>query len=134
MVFSQAETIHFGSMTIAGSLPFDCMSISSMTAAWTRCGSPLLSASDQPFTTGSAIMSALPPRISLIVPMPSEWSVITIQSSGRASFAGSPVFDLTSSPRANRKASSGVVMAPSMPASADQPVCTCVSPNQARSG
>ena len=60
--------------------------------------------------------------------------MITIQSSGRRSFAIWPVFDLTSSPRAIRKASSGDVTAPSSPASADQPVCTCVSPNQARVG
>jgi len=33
---------------------------------------------------GSAIISGLPALISAMTPMPSEWSVITAQSSGRA--------------------------------------------------
>ena len=53
-----------------------------------RASSPLRSASAQPRTTGSAIISGLLATTSLIVPMPSEWSVITIQSSGRLSFTG----------------------------------------------
>jgi len=57
--------------------------------------------------------------ISVITPMPSEWSVMATQSSGVPSGTGCPVFDFTSSPRANRVASSGPRLVPAAPASAD---------------
>ena len=82
----------------------------------------------QRFSVASAIISGLPALISLIVPMASEWSVIATQSSGRPSFTGCPDVETTSSPRANRVASSGVSVVPDPPASADQAVCTCSSP------
>ena len=42
----------------------------------------------QRLSVASAIISGLPPLISLIVPMASEWSVTATQSSGRPSFTG----------------------------------------------
>ena len=72
MVFSQALTIHFGFMISAGSFPFDCRSMASRTAAWLRFSSPLFMASLQRLIVGSASISGLPARISLMVPIPSE--------------------------------------------------------------
>ena len=49
----------------------------------------------------------------------SAWSETTRKSSGRINRTRCPVFDRTSSPLANRKASSGVKVAPIMPASVE---------------
>ena len=88
----------------------------------------------QRLSVGSRIISGLPSRMAAIVPMASEWSVTATQSRGRESRTGWPDDAVTCSPRANRTASSGDSVAPLKPASTDQPVCTCSSPNSGRSG
>src|SRR5579863_5036768 len=133
MVLVQAETIHFGSMNTFGSFRFDWADTASM-VAWCAVLPPSCIISDQRFAVGSAIISGLPARSSLIVPMPSLWSVTATQSSGSASLAFWPVLVVVSSPRTKRTASSGESVVPESPASADQPVCTCSSPQNTRSG
>ena len=83
---------------------------------------------------GSAMMAGSPPTISGKKPKPSEWSATTRKSSGRESFTGCPVFEVTCSPRANRKASGGPSRAPKAPASIENAVCRCVSPKNGRVG
>ena len=56
------------------------------------------------------------------------------QSSGCPSFTGWPLVAVTSSPRANRVASSGPSDVPVPPASTDHEVWTCSSPKYGRSG
>ena len=56
------------------------------------------------------------------------------QSSGCPSFTGWPLVAVTSSPRANRVASSGPSVVPLPPASTDHEVWTCSSPKYGRSG
>ena len=133
VVRSQALLANFGSMMSGGSFLFDCAAMSSITAA-EALSPPSFIIWLQRLSVGSAIISGSPSRIRLITPMPSEWSVMTIQSSGRESCAGCPLVAITSSPRANRNASSGPSVVPLMPASPDQPVCTCSSPNSGRVG
>ena len=86
------------------------------------------------FPCGSAMMSGAPPTSSGKKPKPSEWSATTRKSSGRESFTGCPVFEVTSSPRANRNASGGPSRAPKAPASIENAVCRCVSPKKGRVG
>ena len=125
--FSQTDLANFGSMTSGGSFLLAWALISSMVAAIASFG-PAPYMSCQRLSVGSAIISGLPPLISEMTPMPSEWSVMAIQSRGCPSFTGWPVVEMTSSPRANRVASSGPSVAPEPPASADHAVCTCWSP------
>ena len=131
--FTHTERANLGSMISAGSFLLACAAISSITAALAWTG-PAAIMSCQRLMVGSAIISGLPPLISLITPMPSEWSVIATQSSGCPSFTGWPLVETTSSPRANRVASSGVSVVPVPPASTDQAVWTCWSPKYGRSG
>ena len=83
---------------------------------------------------GSAMIVGSPPTMSGKKPKPSEWSATTRKSSGRESFTGCPLFDVTSSPRANRKASAGPRRAPKAPASIEKEVWRCVSPKKGRVG
>jgi hypothetical protein len=69
-----------------------------------------------------------------IRPNISEWSETTRKSSGRDSLARWPVDVVTSSPRANRYASSGPSLQPAAPASTEMAVCRWVSPHSTRVG
>ena len=124
---SQTLFANFGSITSGGSFLFDCALISSIVAFSASVGLAA-NMSCQRLIVGSVIISALPPLISEITPIPSEWSAITTQSSGVPSLTGWPLVDTTCSPRAKRVASSGPSVVPEPPASADHPVCTCWSP------
>ncbi len=73
----------------------------------------------QSLTVGSLNSDALPATISFIAPIPSEWSATTSQSRGRESLTLSPCDVVTSSPRANRNASSGPNVAPKARASSE---------------
>ena len=66
--------------------------------------------------------------------MLSEWSATTSQSRGRESFTGIPLEAITSSPRANRYASSMSSRFPNAPASIEFAVCRCVSPHRGKVG
>ena len=59
---------------------------------------------------------------------------MTMKSSGRVIFAGSPVDETNSSPRAIRKVSSGVKRTPPAKASGELLLCTCGSPHSTRVG
>ena len=82
LFFSQADFANFGSMMLAGSRLLDWALISSIVAA-AACSGPASIMSRHFFCSGSAMSSGLPALISGIAPMPSEWSVTAIQSSGR---------------------------------------------------
>ena len=80
------------------------------------------------------MMAGAPPTTCGKKPKPSEWSATTRKSSGRESFTGCPVLEVTSSPRANWNASAGPSRAPNAPASIENAVCRCVSPKKGRVG
>jgi len=78
--------------------------------------------------------SGEPAAMSCTMPIPSEWSATTNQSSGRESFTGCPLEATTSSPRANRYASGTPSRLPNNPASMDSAVCRWLSPHRGRLG
>ena len=82
----------------------------------------------QRFRVGSAMKAGLPLNSSRPVPMPSEWSDTTRKSSGRSSWASTPLEERTFSPRAKRRASSGVRREPNRMASVEFMVWRWVSP------
>ena len=95
-----------------------------MAAANTVSLSPLVSMSYQRRPFSVARISGSPLSSWGIRPYISEWSDTTIQSRGRDSLTRRPWVEVTSSPRANRKASS----CPSrhiVPASTEIAVCRC---------
>src|SRR3954465_4289011 len=116
VVFAQTLLANRGSVAIGGNFLFACAATSSITAFFASTGPPL-NISRHRLSVGSAIISGLPPLISVIMPIMSEWSVMATQSSGCPSFTGWPLVEVTSSPRANRVASSGPSVAPLPPAS-----------------
>ena len=98
------------------------------TAALTPSWPPACTISYHFLPVGSASISGSPPNNLGKKPILSEWSATTRKSSGLDNFTGTPVEAISSSPLANRYASSGSSLAPNAPASMDIPVCRCVSP------
>ena len=71
---------------------------------------------------------------SLAMPRYSAWSVTTRKSSGRTSFTRWPLLEVTTSPRANRKLTSGPFLFPIKPLSTDNEVWWWQSPKSTRCG
>jgi hypothetical protein len=127
------EPANLGSIIGPGRLLVAWPLMISITAAVDSLG-PCFIMSAHFLSVGSASSSALPSLSSVMMPMPSEWSVTATQSSGALSLTGCPLVETTSSPRAKRVASSGPSVVPKPPASTDHEVCTCSSPQYGRSG
>jgi hypothetical protein len=95
------------------------MSLTASSAASIACCPPAPYMSYHRLPAGSASRVGAPSRSMFASPRYSAWSETTRKSCGRLSCALSPPLEMTTSPRANRYASSGPSLVPVKPASGE---------------